>query len=218
MSFQYTTPLELKLASGAAEGVFSGYASVFGGIDSYGDEIAPGAYTKSLRAHKAAGTTPLMLWSHDPSQPIGKWVSLEEDARGLKVAGRLTLGVRAAREALALLKAGAVSGLSIGYRVPPGGAVVEQRRRLLKEIDLVEVSLVALPADGSARVTDVKSIGSRVDFEKFLKSAGFPNRAASKLASGGWPALVEDPAPDNNEAADVLAKRIDAAMRELKGL
>lgn len=213
--FQFTTPLELKLASGAPGGVFSGYASVFGGLDSYGDEIAPGAYAKSLKAHKAAGTMPLMLWSHDPSQPIGKWVSLEEDDRGLKVAGQLTLGVQAAREALALMKAGAVSGLSIGYRVPPGGAVVEQRRRLLKEIDLVEVSIVALPADGSARVTDVKSIRTRIDFEKHLKTVGWDNRAAEKLSRGGWPALQKH--PDNQADFEALVKRVEEARLELKG-
>lgn len=141
----------------AAEGLFSGYASLFGGApDAQGDVVAPGAFARTLNEHKAAGTAPLLLWQHDLSSPIGVWLDLHEDSAGLAVKGQLVLAASRGREAHALLKAGALDGLSIGYRVRafdrrPGGG------RLLKDLDLIEISLVSLPAGARARVLDVKS-------------------------------------------------------------
>ncbi len=134
-------------------GTFSGYASVWNEPDSYGDTIKPGAYRKTL-SKRSGG--PSMFWNHDPNQPIGVWTSIVEDARGLKVEGKLVVETVKGAEALALLKAGAVNGLSIGFRAirsergPNGG-------RLLTEIDLVEISLVSLPAASKARITSVKA-------------------------------------------------------------
>ena len=150
--------IELEVKFQAAEaGLVAGYASTFGGdADSHGDVIAPGAYAASLKAHRAAGTMPLMLWQHDTTQPIGAWLNLTEDAKGLQVSGRLILETAKGAEAYALLKGGALNGLSIGYRVKdfdrlPGGG------RLLKEIELIEVSLVSIPAASTARITSVKT-------------------------------------------------------------
>lgn len=149
--------IEFKFAPPDAAGSFSGYASVFGGApDDVGDVVAPGAFRRSLAEHKAAGTRPLLLWQHDPDQPIGVWTGIVEDGRGLKVSGRLVLETARGREAHALLKAGALDGLSIGYRVRsadrrPGGV------RVLRDVELVEISLVSLPAAAAARVTNVKS-------------------------------------------------------------
>lgn len=148
--------VEVKFATNEA-GTVSGYASVFGGEpDTYGDVIAPGAYAASLAEHKAAGTRPLLLWQHDTAEPVGVWEALEEDDHGLKVSGRLVLETTRGRDTYALLKAGALNGLSIGYRVRdferrPGGG------RLLKQIDLIEISLVSVPAETRARLTSVKS-------------------------------------------------------------
>lgn len=148
--------IETKFQTADA-GLLSGYASVFGGKpDSYGDVIAPGAYAASLKEHREAGTVPLMLWQHDPNNPIGRWFDIKEDETGLHVTGQLVLDTVKGREAHALLKARALNGLSIGYRVIdferlPGGG------RLLKQIELIEISLVSIPAASSARITSVKS-------------------------------------------------------------
>lgn len=148
--------LETKFQASEA-GLMSGYASTFGGkADSYGDVVAPGAYAASLKAHREAGTMPLLLWQHDTMQPVGRWLDIKEDETGLHVTGRLILETVRGAEAYALLKGGALNGLSIGYRVkdserlPNGG-------RLLKEIELIEVSLVSIPAASAARITSVKT-------------------------------------------------------------
>lgn len=146
---------ELKFTSND-QPIFSGYAAVFGEPDSYGDTIKPGAFRKSLGQRNAP---PSMFWNHNADRPIGIWTSLIEDRKGLKVEGQLITDVSSGAEAYALLKAGAVSGLSIGFRArssekgPNGG-------RVLTEIDLVEISLVSLPAASKARVTSVKNAGS----------------------------------------------------------
>lgn len=148
--------IEVKFATDEA-GTVSGYASVFDGEpDSYGDIIARGAFTSSLTEHKAAGTTPLLLWQHDPSEPIGVWLELREDKTGLFVTGRLILDTRRGQEAYALLKGGALNGLSIGYRTRDS----ERRAgggRILKDLELIEISLVSIPAATRARVTSVKT-------------------------------------------------------------
>jgi uncharacterized protein len=138
---------ELGLKDGA---VIAGYASLFGAQDQGGDSVAPEAYAASLRRLAEAGQRVKMLWQHDPSRPIGVWDEVREDARGLWVRGRLLTEVQAAREAKALLEAGAIDGLSIGYRTlraekAAGG-------RLLREVELWEVSLVTFPMLPDARV------------------------------------------------------------------
>jgi len=137
-------------------GVFRGYASVFGAKDSYGDVVAPGAFAASLAQHKTAGTRPLLLWQHRVDEPIGVWTSVREDISGLLVEGKLVTEAPDGAKAHALLKAGAINGLSIGFKtrksslLPNGG-------RLLEEIDLYEISLASLPSLQAARVTSVKS-------------------------------------------------------------
>jgi HK97 family phage major capsid protein/HK97 family phage prohead protease len=148
--------VEFKFATDEA-GLLSGYASAFGGEpDSYGDVIEKGAFTKSLAEHKAAGSAPLMLWQHKTDEPVGRWLDLREDETGLAVTGRLILETQRAREAYALLKGGALNGLSIGYRTR-----ASERRagggRTLQDLELIEISLVSVPAATRARVTGVKT-------------------------------------------------------------
>jgi uncharacterized protein len=178
-------PVEVKLAG--ATGGIAGYASVFGGEpDAYGDVIARGAFARSLARHKADGTAPALLWSHDPAEPIGRWDLATEDEIGLRVEGILDGNVQRAREALSLIKGGSVTGLSIGFRTMPGGSRFDATGvRVLTEVDLVEVSLVALPANRRARV-EAKSVGNLRDFERFLREAGFSKSQAARLAKGGW--------------------------------
>ena len=129
----------------------AGYASLFGAVDQGGDVVLPGAYAASLTALKARGGAVKMLWQHDPAQPIGVWDEVREDGRGLWVSGRLLPEVARAREAAALIAAGAVDGLSIGYRTKRAEKD-GQGRRLLAEVELWEVSLVTFPMLREARV------------------------------------------------------------------
>jgi uncharacterized protein len=151
------SPLETKFRSfdgdlGLKEGAeIAGYASLFGAEDQGGDVVQRGAYSASLARLAAAGRSVKMLWQHDPTRPIGVWDEVREDARGLFVKGRLLLDVQAAREAHSLLKAGAIDGLSIGYRTVRSEKAAGQGR-LLHEIELWEVSLVTFPMLPEARV------------------------------------------------------------------
>ncbi|NCQ24255.1 MAG: HK97 family phage prohead protease [Rhodobacteraceae bacterium CG17_big_fil_post_rev_8_21_14_2_50_63_15] len=133
-------------------GVIAGYASLFGACDQGGDIVAAGAYAASLKRLAAEGRKVKMLWQHDPAQPIGLWEEVREDARGLWVRGRLLEGVEKAREAAALIAAGAIDGLSIGYRTLRA-VKNDKGQRLLTELELWEVSLVTFPMLPSARVT-----------------------------------------------------------------
>jgi hypothetical protein len=128
-----------------------GYASFFGKTDRGGDIVEAGAYAASLKALKSAGRRVKMLWQHDPAQPIGVWDEVREDPRGLFVKGRLLPDVARAREASALLEAGAIDGLSIGYRTVRATKDDAGRRRLA-ELELWEVSLVTFPMLPEARV------------------------------------------------------------------
>lgn len=216
-SFRVAPPIELKLAGdGVERGVVTGYASTFDAQpDLNGDIVAAGAFAATLADHRASGTVPAMLWAHDAGAPIGRWLELQEDSRGLRVRGRLNLDTDRGREAHAHLKAGDVTGLSIGFAVLSGGRTRNRDgSATLKAIDLVEVSVVAMPANRRARVTGVKSLGSQRDLERLLRDTGLSRGAATKLAAGGWPAL--DNADANDPAIEALAARLEAATRELK--
>ena len=131
--------------------VIEGYASLFGKGDQGGDVVQPGAYGKSLAALLASGRQVKMLWQHDPVQPIGVWDEVREDAKGLYVKGRILTELDKGREAAALIGAGAIDGLSIGYRTKTASRD-GQGRRLLTELELWEVSLVTFPMLPEARI------------------------------------------------------------------
>ena len=132
--------------------VISGYASLFGTADRGGDIVQKGAYGASLERLSKEGRQVKMLWQHDPAQPIGLWEEVREDDRGLWVKGRLLDDVAKGREAAALIAAGAIDGLSIGYRTKKASKTA-QGQRLLMELELWEVSLVTFPMLPSARLT-----------------------------------------------------------------
>lgn len=131
--------------------VIEGYASVFGQTDRGGDIVQAGAYAKSLKALSEDGRRVKMLWQHDPAQPIGVWEEVREDARGLYVKGRILDGIAKGREAAELIAAGAIDGLSIGYRTL-SARKGEKGRRHLTELELWEVSVVTFPMLPDARV------------------------------------------------------------------
>jgi uncharacterized protein len=131
--------------------MIEGYASLFGRRDQGGDVVQKGAYAVSLKALAAAGRRVKMLWQHDPARPIGVWEEVREDATGLYVKGRILDEVAQGREAAALLAAGAIDGLSIGYRTLRAERD-GKGNRLLAELELWEVSLVTFPMLPEARV------------------------------------------------------------------
>lgn len=180
-------------------GKIVGYGAIFGGEpDSYGDIIQAGAFANSLAKHSAGGTKPKMFWQHNPSEVIGRWESATEDAKGLRVEGFLNMNVQRGREAYALLKAGDIDGLSIGYRTVKCDANGAEGIRTLLEVDLYEVSVVSIGAKSSALVDGVKSAreiselkqrladGGRLterEFEKLLKGTlGLSNSQAERAA------------------------------------
>jgi HK97 family phage prohead protease len=169
--------IEVKFDDAGA-GTFEGYASVFGGTDSYGDTILPGAYKKTLK--RKSGDRPIrMRWNHW-GPVIGKWLELAEDEKGLKVKGELTPGHSVAQDVYASLKHGAIDGMSIGYR-PIQIRDLGDGKRELKEIELVEISVVEEPADLAARVGGVKAwlddCDSLKDIEGRLRDAAGLSRA-----------------------------------------
>ena len=214
-------PLDLKSVS--ADGLFEGYASLFDAEDLGRDVIAPGAFAASLRKRGPGGIK--MLFQHDPGQPIGVWTSLVEDGRGLYVTGRLTTEVPKAREVLALMRDGAVDGLSIGFRTVKGRRDARSGIRHLKEIDLWEISVVTFPMQPEARVLRVKSsaFSGRVptprEFERWLtRDAGLTRSQARAVMRDGLKGLAapRDAAPGSTpeEALAGLIRRARVLVRE----
>jgi hypothetical protein len=138
-----------------ADGVFEGYASLFGAADLGKDVVMPGAFSDSLRRRGVRDVR--LLWQHDPGQPIGRWLVIAEDRRGLRVRGKLNLAVERAREIHALMREGAVDGLSIGFRVERARAERPTGLRRLEKLDLWEISVVTFPMLPDARVETVKN-------------------------------------------------------------
>lgn len=208
----------LAVRAASDDGTVEGYGSVFGQRDNYDDVIQPGAFSASLAQHRANGTMPAMLWQHDPEEPIGVWSEMTEDERGLMVRGRLVLESERGRAAHALLKAGALNGLSIGFMAKQWAYDRETEVRTLTEIDLWEVSMVTFPAQPKARVTSVKSadvagLSTIRQAEKALRDAGFSTDAAS-----AYVAQVKRIVLAERDARDAAARAAEAAERLLRSL
>jgi HK97 family phage prohead protease len=211
--------LEIKSTDDA--GVIEGYGSTFGGEpDSYGDVVLPGAFADSLVKHKRAGTAPLMLWGHQSGElPIGNWMDLAEDGKGLWVKGRLDLEDPVGQRVHRALQRKSVRGLSIGYEVVESREDEKRRGiRLLEKLDLWEISPVNFPANRRATVTGVKGIlkagnlPSLPEFEEFLREAGFSKSQATAIAGKGLASLLRGE-PGNTTGADEYLAALAAQMR-----
>jgi len=179
-------------------GEFEGYGSTFGGEpDSYGDVIVKGAYTETLKAHRSKGTMPKMFWQHDPREVIGKWLDAEEDDAGLLMRGKLNMDVQRGREAYALLKDGAVDGLSIGYGIKDYEK--DSGVWYLKELDLFEVSVVSIGANESATISSVKAAKANHDILESLK-------AGERLTEREFEALLKGILGLSNSQAERAAR------------
>ena len=186
------TSLGLKDVS--FNGIFEGYACLFHREDLGRDIIVPGAFRESLAKRGVAGVR--MLFQHDPNQPIGTWITIHEDARGLFVRGQLATEVAKAREVLSLMRSGAIDGLSIGFRTVKGVRNPRTGVRRLEKIDLWEISVVTFPMQPEARVASVKSnpfagrAPTEREFERWLtQDAGFTRSEARAVMREGLKGL-----------------------------
>ena len=206
----------LQIKATGDDGTVEGYGSVFGVRDNYDDVIAKGAFIQSLKDHKAAGTMPAMLWQHDAEKPIGVWTAMVEDEKGLRIKGQLAMETVRGKEAHALLKMGALNGLSIGFMSKEWSYDRETEVRTLTAIDLWEVSLVTFPANEKARVTNVKSadeMATPKDAEKALRDAGFSKSDATAFVS-----RVMRMGEERSDSANSTAVAMKAADRLLRSL
>ncbi len=198
-----------------ADGTFGGYCNVFGIKDSYGDVVTKGAFTHSIKNWQAKNKFPPILWQHDQSQVIGVWTQLAEDERGLYGKGKLLIDdVAKAREAHALLKHGAIDGLSIGYMIKDSEFDNKNETLYLKELDLKEISVVTFPANDESRIDAVKSLLQKGElptlsqFEKFLREAGFSKNQAVAIASHGLRRLLGEPKDTDAEKAMAILQQL----------
>jgi HK97 family phage prohead protease len=230
MSIAYKTrDFAFKVKAAGDEGQIEGYASVFGVRDSYNEVVMPGAFAESLAKHQREGTYPLMLWQHNPDEPIGVWNELSDDGKGLMGKGQLLKGVRRADEALIMLKAGAIQGMSIGYREVDVKPSDKGEPRQLIKLDLLEASIVSFPANRRARVDAVKAEGRMSDFaqrlrdgeppsvkefEEILREAGIPKAMAVQIASVGYAKAVRS----ESEGGEAIKSAVSDAIASLRSI
>ena len=167
---------EIKAAGD--DGRIDGLGAVFGNVDLGFDRIERGAFRESLKQLKEGIP---MLWQHWSDKPIGLWDALKETTKGLQVGGDINLDVQLGREARSLTKQGAIKGLSIGFI--PKDFEFEDEVRVLKRIDLLEVSLVTFPMNQEARIADVKRATRQVLERSLRDDYGLTNRVAKHVAA-----------------------------------
>ena len=211
-----TKAIDFEVKAVNDDGFFSGYCSVFDNVDSYGDVVKKGAYTDSLSKWQSKSKMPPILWQHDRSQVIGVWTKLFEDEHGLYGEGRLLIDdVAKAKEAHALMKHGAIDGLSIGYSVDKWKHNKKDDTMELLAIDLKEVSVVTFPANEESRIDSVKStlqageLPTLSEFEKFLREAGFSKSQATAIAGHGLRSLIQSESEVKTAKDDGLSEVLD---------
>ncbi len=210
--FKFT---DIKLETVSTEGEFSGYASLFNVTDLARDSVSKGAFEKSLKVRGVGNIR--MLFQHDPNEPIGQWLDIREDASGLFVRGKLALEVARAREVLALMRAKALDGLSIGFKTIRSQKDASNGVRRILEADLWEVSVVTFPMLPSARIADVKAadLPSIREFEIWLRrDAGLSRSEARGVIAKGFANVKRgrEAATHNNAK---LTQRIQSAAIRL---
>jgi uncharacterized protein len=200
---------EIKLAGDGADttvGTVEGYGSMFGLLDRGGDIMEPGAFKATLGDWRKRKQLPAMLWQHQHDNPVGVWNSIVEDEKGLKVSGQLVMDVPQATVARALIKAGAVKGLSIGYQTRDAQVDRTTGARLLKKVDLWEISLVTIPMLPEAQISGVKGAFDPNSLERALRDEGLSIREAKLAVSVVRKTVFRDGGQNTprDGAADVL--------------
>lgn len=201
---------ESEIKAENSKGIFTGYGSIFGNEDQGNDIMQKGAFTKSLVNRPVSKVK--MLYQHKTDEPIGVFTDMYEDSKGLFVKGQLAMGTQKGREAYELLKMGALDGMSIGFRADPEKQGYNENKRgvrTLKEVDLMEISLVTFPMNESALIETVKGNAKNIrEWEKILREAGNLSRTEAKI---GAKALSEslsqrDAGGDSQQLADLINK------------
>ena len=192
-----------------AKGIFTGYGSIFGNEDQGNDVMKKGAFTKSLTKRPASKVK--MLFQHKTDEPIGIFTDIYEDNKGLFVKGQLAMGTQKGREAYELLKMGALDGMSIGFKADPDKQGYNENKRgvrTLKEVDLMEISLVTFPMNESALIETVKGNAKNIrEWEKILRDAGGLSRTEAKIGAKALSeSLNQRDAEDKQSLADLILK------------
>jgi hypothetical protein len=183
-------PFDLKAINDI--GTFSGYASIFGNVDSGGDIMERGSFKEF---HKTRDGKVLILYQHSTRDPIGK-ADVHQDDKGLHFDGQLVMEDATARKAYVGMKAGTIDAMSFGFDVLPGGATVtEGGIRKISAAKCWELSPVTFGMNELARIEAVKAAGNITtirEFEDFLREAGgFSKSQAVAIAGGGWKTLQD---------------------------
>jgi len=199
------------------KGTFTGYGSIFGNEDQGSDIMQKGAFTKSLESRPASKVK--MLYQHKTDEPIGIFESMYEDEKGLFVKGRLAMGTQKGREAYELLKMGALDGMSIGFRADPDKQGYNENKRgtrTLKEVDLMEISLVTFPMNERALIENVKASEKNIrEWEKILREAGGLSRTEAKIgAKALTESLSQREAGDHNKQLATLINKVADIIKQ----
>ncbi len=211
-----TKRMDVSLESVRLDGRFSGYASLFNEVDQGRDAVAKGAFKLSLKNRKTSDVR--MLFQHDPDQPIGVWKRIEEDDKGLYVEGQITRGVKRSDEVLELMRAGAIDGLSIGFKTKRARMNPTTKTRWILAADLWEISVVTFPLLEGARIETVKSgqgnaLPTKREFERWLtRDAGLSRRDARAFIASGFHALG---CKQDAATQDTLVTKIHKATQTL---
>ena len=199
-----------------ALGVFSGYASIFGNEDQGNDIVQKGAFTKSLTQRPAPKVK--MLFQHKTDEPIGVFEKIYEDQKGLYVQGRLAMKTQKGKETYELLKMGALDGMSIGFKADPQKQGYNENKRgvrTLKEVDLMEISLVTFPMNEQAMVQSVKgNLKSIRDWEKILRDAGGLSRTEAKIGAKALAESLNQRDADENKQLVALLHKVAGIIKQ----
>ena len=199
-----------------ALGVFSGYASIFGNEDQGNDIVQKGAFTKSLTQRPAPKVK--MLFQHKTDEPIGVFEKIYEDQKGLYVQGRLAMKTQKGKETYELLKMGALDGMSIGFKADPQKQGYNENKRgvrTLKEVDLMEISLVTFPMNEQAMVQSVKgNLKSIRDWEKILRDAGGLSRTEAKIGAKALAESLNQRDADENKKLVALLHKVAGIIKQ----
>jgi HK97 family phage prohead protease len=197
-------------------GIFKGYASIFGNEDQGNDIVQKGAFTKSLQQRPASKVK--MLFQHKTDEPIGVFESIYEDSKGLYVKGKLALGTQKGRDTYELLKIGALDGMSIGFKADPQKQGYNENKRgvrTLKEVDLMEISLVTFPMNEQAMVQSVKGNSKSIrDWEKILRDAGGLSRTEAKIGAKALAESLNQRDADENKQLVALLHKVASIIKQ----
>tara|TARA_R110002020_G_scaffold34619_1_gene105150 strand:- start:5681 stop:6715 length:1035 start_codon:yes stop_codon:yes gene_type:complete len=198
------------------QGVFTGYGSIFGNEDQGNDIVTTGAFRKSLQLRPPRKVK--MLFQHKTDEPIGVFEDIHEDTKGLFVKGKLAMGTQRGRESYELLKMGALDGMSIGFRADPDKQSYNDTKRgtrTLKEVDLLEISLVTFPMNESALIQTVKGNAKNIrEWEKILRDVGGLSRTESKIGAKALAEALNHRDDDDNQSLVTLIKKVASILKQ----